>query len=165
MNMRIGVITALLATTIPLSAAASQSSPTIRDLTRCRGNHSVVAECYALHGRMFLSNGSPSLRIWPVGTSRLLGVLLSEEEIIPSEIRKQLAFGVRIYADYEVCPFTTQKPGQMQFVCVESASNIVIEDLRQEDKDPKIKKLRGTYTVAPSNSLNADASGAAYLKR
>jgi len=40
----------------------------------------------------------------------------------------------------------------MQFVCVESASNVVIEDLRQEAKRPKLKKLPGTYTVAPNKS-------------
>ena len=152
MNMRRRTIAAFLATTISLSASASQTWPTVRDLTRCRGNNDVVAACYPVHGRMFLANGSPSLRIWPVGTSRLLGVMPSEQEIIPSKIREQLAFGVRVYADFQVCPFTQQEPGQMQFICVESASNVIIEDLRHEVKGPKFKKLPGTYTVAPNQS-------------
>ena len=109
MNMRPMMIVAFLATTISLSASASQTWPTIQDITHCRGNKSVVAACYPVHGHMFLANGSPSLRIWPAGTSRLLGVMPSEQEIIPSKIREQLAFGVRIYADFSGVSFRSAR--------------------------------------------------------
>jgi len=30
-----------------------------------------------------------------------------------------------IYADFEVCPLSQEKPGAMQVVCIESAKNLV----------------------------------------
>jgi hypothetical protein len=30
-----------------------------------------------------------------------------------------------IYGDFEVCPFTSERKGAMQFVCIESASHLV----------------------------------------
>jgi hypothetical protein len=29
-----------------------------------------------------------------------------------------------IYGDFDVCPFTKEKPGHMQMVCIESASHL-----------------------------------------
>ena len=49
--------------------------PQQRSDRRCRGNTDLVGECFEFHGRMFVSNGTPGVRIWPVGTKRLLGVL------------------------------------------------------------------------------------------
>jgi hypothetical protein len=32
-----------------------------------------------------------------------------------------------IYGDFEVCPFTPKRKGEMQLVCVESASKLVVK--------------------------------------
>ena len=32
-----------------------------------------------------------------------------------------------IYGDFEVCPFTAERKGVMQFVCIESASHVVVK--------------------------------------
>jgi hypothetical protein len=32
-----------------------------------------------------------------------------------------------IYGDFEVCPFTRERRGAMQFVCIESASHLVVK--------------------------------------
>lgn len=138
---------------IPLSALASQSWAPISDVTQCRGNPDVVGKCFSLHGAMSIGNGTPGVRIWHVGTKRILGVLPSEDEIMPTEIRKHLTLGVTIYADFEVCPFTTQKPGWMQMVCVQSASHVVIQSPPRDNKGPMFLKLQGTYTLAPNNSF------------
>jgi hypothetical protein len=33
-------------------------------------------------------------------------------------------FGVEATGDFEVCPFTEERAGEMQMVCVESAENV-----------------------------------------
>ncbi len=90
----------------------------------CKTNPYLVGACYAIRGRIGAYNGTPSMRIWPVGSSRLLGVLSSENEILPDNIRGKVSFEHRVYADLVVCPFTKAQPGVMQLVCVETATNV-----------------------------------------
>ncbi len=96
------------------------------EIRPCKEDPNVMAACFALHGRMFVSNGGPSLRIWRVGTDRILGVFDPENEIIPENLAKRLGgYDVDVYGDFEVCPFTKSRDGEMQMVCVESASHLV----------------------------------------
>lgn len=46
--------------------------------------------CRTVRGRMFLSNGTPSVRIWIVGTHRVLGVIQQDESFgdLPANIRQ-----------------------------------------------------------------------------
>lgn len=97
----------------------------------CENNPAVVGECFSVHGRIRVYNGTPGIRIWIIGTKRLLGVIPSENEIMPQEVLKHLASGTDIFGDFVVCPFTKQKEGHMQMVCIESASNLVLEHHRQ----------------------------------
>ena len=100
---------------------------------RCKDNPKVVAACYVVHGRATFGPGTPALRIWPVGTKRMLGVTAgphaddADEPICPKEM---LIFGTEVeavFGDYKVCPFTLEREGAMQMVCVESASNLVVK--------------------------------------
>lgn len=34
------------------------------------------------------------------------------------------SFETEAFGDFRVCPFTKKKPGEMQFVCIESAKNL-----------------------------------------
>jgi hypothetical protein len=77
------------------------------------------------------------MRIWPVGTNRILGVIPSESEIVPEVIKQYVNWDTRLYGDFEVCPFTKEKPGEMQIVCVEAASKLVGERF-VEGKDAPI---------------------------
>jgi len=80
------------------------------------------------------TNGTPSLRIWRVGTNRILGVLPPEDEIIPPNLKLALqGWDKWVYADLEVCPFTKEKRGEMQMVCVESAEHLVVQKLTKGD--------------------------------
>jgi hypothetical protein len=83
----------------------------------------------------------------------MLGVLPSENPIMPSVLNRYVAFGVRVYGNFEVCPFTQQKPGAMQMVCVQSVSHAVVQRLRNGNQGPTITKLPGTYTLAPNSSI------------
>jgi hypothetical protein len=104
----------------------------------CKENPDIVGQCFKIHGRVTIGNGGPQMRIWPVGTDRLLGVLPSENEIIPDNLGKALYKGAEtdyhvvdsraVFGDFEVCPFTKRKEDEMQMVCVESASHLVVRE-------------------------------------
>jgi hypothetical protein len=100
---------------------------TIHSDKGCKTNPEVVGSCFTIHGKIFTSNGTPSVRIWKVGTNRVLGVLPSENEIMPSVIKSKLNFETQIFGDYLVCPFTIEKKGHMQMVCIESVQNLSIK--------------------------------------
>ena len=99
---------------------------------KCKGNPKVVGACYAVHGRLSPGADTVTVRLWPVGTKRMLGVSRGPNiddasfPIWPQSLR--FAHGDEdIYGDFEVCPFTPQRKGAIQFVCIESASHVVVK--------------------------------------
>jgi hypothetical protein len=97
------------------------------------------ASCFWMHGRLGFYNGTPAMRLWQVGTHRLLAVssgpgaekndeLDNEHPELPPNIQRAIKpFQNRIFADFEVCPLEPTQPNTMQPVCIESAKNIVVE--------------------------------------
>ena len=110
--------------------------------------------CYWTHGRLSVYNGSPSFRIWQIGTRHILGVFNGpshypartnddiENPELPSELyrayeadnrRLKRETGIMwaipppAFADFEACPLRPEIKGWMQAVCIESAKNIFIE--------------------------------------
>src|ERR1035438_7832407 len=72
----------------------------------CGAENTFVGPCYAVRGRLSYYNGTPSTRIWIVGTHRILGVP-SEDSDLPSNVRPLLkGFGDQIFADFVVCPLS-----------------------------------------------------------
>ena len=74
------------------------------------------------------------MRIWRVGTKRILGVVdggwhdLDDRDDFPSELRRLIPddpFDTNVYGNYTVCPLTRERPGWMQLVCVAGATNLV----------------------------------------
>lgn len=95
------------------------------DWITCKNDPDIVAACFSVHGRLSIWNGTPSLRMSRIGTNRILGV---RTETAPANVSKLWGtdpFRTEIYGDFEVCPFTKSKPGEMQMVCVESASHLL----------------------------------------
>ncbi|HEY5404663.1 MAG TPA: hypothetical protein VIK24_17455, partial [Pyrinomonadaceae bacterium] len=89
--------------------------------------------CFTVHGRLSVYNGAPALRIWRVGTKRILGV--SEQRFaiegyrnVPEEVRSKIDQDKALLGDYLVCPFTRSRKNEMQLVCIEKVSNLVIEE-------------------------------------
>ncbi len=103
-----------------------------QDINSCKAHPQLSGACFEIRGRMAIYNGNPSLRIWPVGTRRLLGVLEGESmkgyPNLPRGVLEQLSPGKAMYADFTICPFTDDEPGVMRMVCVESAESISIRD-------------------------------------
>ena len=106
--------------------------PVLGDQPKCKGNPEVIAACYTVHGRATFGPGTPALRIWPVGTKRMLGVTAgpraddADEPIVPKNLLIPNGADA-IYGDFEVCPFTPGRKGFMQMVCVESASHVFVK--------------------------------------
>lgn len=95
----------------------------------CRAQPRLVGKCFHVRGRLSLYNGAPTIRLWRAGTRRMLGVSASYAEAgyssIPAEIERQLKWDVDVWGDFEVCPFTPRRPGEMQMICIESGRNLV----------------------------------------
>jgi hypothetical protein len=113
---------AMFATAITLNAQQSQS---------CKNNPKVVRACFKIHGRVRVGNGI-GMVIWRIGTERILGVgdadILIPDNLSNVIFKKGDIYGRDVFGDFEVCPFTKSKEGEMQMVCVESASHLVVKD-------------------------------------
>ncbi len=81
-----------------------------------------------MRGRLRAYPGFPRCRIWPVGSTRLLGV--SDPTSLPSNVA--CGEGFEVYADFVVCPLTEAKPSGIQMICVASASNIRASEIKTE---------------------------------
>ena len=108
--------------------------PTFGESRQCKGNPRVVSECFVVHGRATFGNGTPALRIWPIGTKRMLGVAAGpiaddeDDPMAPKEMLKFITPEVEgIFGDFEVCPFTPERKGHMRMVCVQSATKIIVK--------------------------------------
>lgn len=138
MRIRLALITALvfIIAIVPGRAPASTSSSTAEK--SCREHPQLVGRCFTVYGRLSIYNGAPALRIWRVGTRRMLGV--SEQRFsesgyrnVPVNLEKEINQDVEIFGDYLLCPFTRSKPDEMQLVCIESVKNLKIKK-RSEGK-------------------------------
>ncbi len=89
-----------------------------------KDNPRIVAQCFTVHGRLRIhANMRPYL--WPVGTKRLLGISDGQGNIVmPPELESDFASDLskEAFGDFEVCPFTRQRPGRLQLVCIEEVS-------------------------------------------
>ena len=119
---RLAHIGLLLFSTLASFAAAEEYRP-------CAENKLFVGQCWDVRGRVSRYNGNPSVRIWPVGTNRLLGVRESDPPLLPPNLGSALSWlswDSAIFADLKVCPLTGQREGTMQIVCISSVQNMVI---------------------------------------
>jgi len=121
---------AAIAFALMVSGAASTAS---EPALPCKGAPKIEGECFTIHGRLFVANGTPGVRIWRVGTTRILGVTDGDgdaegKSLLPPSVQKLLKadpFFTDIYGDYNVCPLEIDRPGRMRTVCVESASHLL----------------------------------------
>jgi len=112
------------------------------DFWICSDENQIIGECFEVHGRISFYNGNPSVRIWPIGTKRILGV--RESEIKSEVLKKYLNWGTQIYGDFIVCPLTKSKEGHMQIVCLKSGKNLVVEQY-EEGKIINVYKVQETW--------------------
>jgi hypothetical protein len=96
----------------------------------CRAQPTLVGKCFRVRSRLSLYNGNPTIRLWRAGTKRMLGVSASYSRegynSIPEEIEKQLNWENEVWGDFLVCPFTPQRPGEMQMMCIDEGKSIEV---------------------------------------
>jgi hypothetical protein len=97
----------------------------------CKSNPQRVGKCFVVRGRLSAYNGNPTFRIFRTGTSRILGVIPSEDpRSLPAELRGVASFEHDIFGTFTVCPFTPSRAGVMQFVCVEAVRDVQVRDAK-----------------------------------
>jgi hypothetical protein len=97
----------------------------------CREHPAVIGPSFIVHGALRSYNGMPSARIWRIGTKRIYGIsegrfYLEEYCNLPKWLEAKLSFDSDLIGDFVLYPFTTDKPGVMQLVCVDTAYNIKV---------------------------------------
>lgn len=111
-------------------------SPAVPAEKSCREHPQLVGKCFTVHGRLSTYNGNPAVRLWNIGTKRILGVSdqrfsLPGYRNLPEDLAQQLNGENNVYGDFLVCPFTRSRPREMQLMCIESAKNIVVKKKEQ----------------------------------
>lgn len=125
------LVLALLLLIISSVLFAQSAVPSEKDKS-CRQHPNLIGKCFLVHGRLSIYNGAPAMRIWKVGTRRMLGV--SEQRFavegyrnVPENIQSQINQDVELFGDFLVCPFTSSKAGEMQMVCIEEGRHLKVK--------------------------------------
>ena len=123
------IVTSLL---VVLCGSVSAVSPPLQAEKSCREHPQLIGKCFNVRGRLSIHNGNPAVRLWRIGTRRVLGVSdqrfsLPGYRNLPEDLSQKLNGENSIIGDFLVCPFTSPKPREMQLVCIESAKNVAVE--------------------------------------
>ena len=132
------LVLTLAAATVLVAARPPQQGPAPARRIPCKTPEN-TSMCYWTRGRVRVGNGTPSYRLWKVGTNRLLGIysgpsvdrysLDNEDPEFPANVQRvwQTRIGHSLFADFEVCTLEPERPGFMQAACIESAENIFVQ--------------------------------------
>ena len=98
-----------------------------------------AATCYWTRGRLAIYNGTPTIRLWKIGTKRILAIHSgpaykrgdakeNSNPEVPADVDRAFKTDLtRVYGDFEICPLEPEHAGIMQAACIESAKNIVVD--------------------------------------
>jgi hypothetical protein len=149
--LSVSILFALAAQAVPQASTPARGTAARRKIP-CK-TPKIAPSCYWTHGRLQWGNGTPSWRLWKIGTNRILGIhsganaerfdpLDNEHPEFPAPLDKAYDADYQhkrqvndpdieipdvVFADFEVCPLEPERAGQMQSACIESAKNIVVE--------------------------------------
>jgi hypothetical protein len=98
--------------------------------------------CIQVHARLWAGNGTPAVRLWPIGTHHIYGIysnrygFMHDEKTADNEA-PELHFtfpkgmpdqgGWTVYGDFEVCPLEPHVSGHMQAACITTATHVAPE--------------------------------------
>jgi hypothetical protein len=109
-----------------LALAAEPTAPP--EKRPCREHPEVRQPCFTVRGRLSNWNGTPTARIWVVGTKRMLGVsdghALPGFEQMPKNVWERLDWDTDLFGNYTFCPFTPGRPGAMRLGCIQAADHL-----------------------------------------
>ena len=118
--------TAMLIASMTTAASAEGARP------QCKGSPKVVGKCVTVYGKLSVYGGSPSIRIWPVGTKRLYGIEDTDGDpktvYLPPNLRKALESHPReLNGKFQLCPLDVERDNRMTPACIEGASQLGID--------------------------------------
>jgi hypothetical protein len=101
-----------------LAAAPAQASP--------------AGPCFTVRGRLYVANGTPAVRLWPIGSRRLLGVHgrdgdAAAADLVPPQAQRLLdadPASAAVMGQFRVCPLAPERPGRMRPVYIDRAWNL-----------------------------------------
>ena len=107
-------------------------------LLSCQTDPDLAGACYSIRGRVGLGSNGISMRLWQVGTDKMMNL---GEGLLPDELSSLVTPGTRVYANMIVCPLASGVPRVMPTVCIESAGNYQREKVvtRQAAAKPPAK--------------------------
>ncbi len=103
----------------------------------CAASNLLVGECFTVHGRMTSCTSVPNVRIWIVGTRRVLGVAdakgdVAGDEVLTGKLDQEMftlpPCTKAAWGDFTVCPLTLSRPGVMQRVCIAEATKLIFKE-------------------------------------
>ena len=100
----------------------------------------IAPSCTHIHGRLSAGNGTPSTRLWAIGTHHIYGIYSNQygfnhDSVSLDNESPELHFdfkskpsrgGWTVYGDFEVCSLEAHTQGHMQAACIASATHIVM---------------------------------------
>src|SRR6476660_4837685 len=103
---------ALLALLSLILISSGRARPRSNPLTdSCKVRADVVGKCFSVNGRLSVYNGTPSIRLWPIGTKRLLGIIDPKDvsnapgpTILPVAIKNKLDGNKDVFGNFVVYP-------------------------------------------------------------
>lgn len=111
-------------------ACFSQQDTSSVNCKPCRKHPGVIGPAFKIRGVLSYWNGAPGVRIWKVGTKRILGV--SEGRFyregycnLPKWL-PTITFDEEITGDFVLYPFTKDKPEEMRLVCIDTVYNMKV---------------------------------------
>jgi hypothetical protein len=98
----------------------------------CKSDPDMVGACFTVDGTLSAWNGAPTFRISRTATKRIFGITerpfpASVPVVRPSPLDENLNWDVEASGKFVVCPFTNEKPGHMQMVCIECATKVTFK--------------------------------------
>lgn len=88
-----------------------------------------VGPCFNFRARLQHGADNIIIWIWRVGTKRMLGYADGALRCtLPDNIDSVITTAKTIYADIVVRPVSRAQPGHMQFVCIASATKLIVRD-------------------------------------
>jgi hypothetical protein len=127
----------------------------------CAAISDAKAPCFTVHGLLQGSNGVPGIRMWRIGTRRVLGIVGGDgspaaDDLVPRRLYAQMQTETpgwlrSVDAQFRVCPLATEKAGWMQPVCIVSASHVVFTR-RHYGFDPPRAPAPPPPSAAPAGS-------------
>jgi hypothetical protein len=93
-------------------------------LLSCQSDPDLVGACYRMRGRVSVSSDGVGMRVWQVGTAKVMDLA---EGMLPDELAEQVTPAMRVYANMLVCPVHANGPKAPDTVCIESAGDFRLE--------------------------------------